>query len=238
MKFLIALALFLSQTAPVWAQQTVKILQPAWNALSAEERATIQQQHVIDLRDPSAYALIIDNQGVNESTAGTNGGAILGGAVGSALYIDRAFKPGNNYSVGAQLAVGLLGAMAGSTLDQRAVQQYHFRYALKRHDGEIEYRDSVQGDPFRHPAGICLELATLSPAPQMLCIQTAADVRKTYLVVAGMETTLATRQNAVNLTQVPVAAPSVSGQVDCKLGNLAPVSTTPEKCTAIGGKPI
>lgn len=223
---------------PAWCQQTIKILQPAWSALSAEERATIQKNHVVDLRDPAGYALIIDNQGVNESTPGTNGGAILGGAVANAAYIDRAFKPGNNYSATSQLAVGLLGAVIGASLDKQAVQQYHFRYAVKRHDGEIEYRDSVQGDAFRHPAGMCLELANLSPAPQALCTQTIADIRKTYLAAASSQMVPAARQDAVLPTQSPTSPPAILGQVSCKLGNLAPVLTTIEKCNAIGGTPI
>lgn len=234
--FVVALSMLLA--LPVWAQQTIKILQPAWRALTAEERTTIQQRHVVDLRDPAAYALIIDNQGVNESTAGTNVGAVLGGAVGGALYIDRALKPGNNYSAGAQLAVGLLGGLIGSTLDKPAVPQYHFRYTLKHHDGEIEYRDSVQGDAFRHSTGICLEIASMSPASQSLCTQTTADVRKTYLVVAKTEVSPVMRQDVENSTRAPLASPPASSHVECKLGDLAPVSTTPEKCNAIGGKPL
>ena len=227
-----------SATKTASAPQAIKVLQSAWDALSTEERATLQQKYVIDLRDPSAYALTIDNQGVNESTVGTNDGAVLGGVVGSALYIDRAFKPGNNYSVGAQLAAGLLGAMIGSALDKPAVQQYHFRYAIKRHDGEIEYRDSVQSDAFRHPAGMCVELATLSPASQGLCTQTAGDVRKKYLSDASAQVSPAIQQGAAQRPKETLATPSALGQIDCKLGNLAPVSTTPEKCNAIGGKPL
>ena len=94
---------------------------------------------------------------------------MVGSALGSAAYIDRAFRPGNNYSAVAQLGAGLLGAIVGAQLDRRAVSQYRFRYALRRRDGEIVYGDSVQQDAFRHPVGMCLRITDLLPVSQTLC---------------------------------------------------------------------
>jgi len=223
-------------------QDTVKVLRPVWQSLSAAERASIQKRHVVDVRDADAYGLVIDNQGVDVSTPGTTGGAVLGSAVANAAYVDRAFNPSNNYSAKTHLAATILGAVIGSSLDKPGVQQYHFRYALKLRDGEITYRESVQGSPFRHPAGVCLELLTLSPVPQVLCTQTVADVRKTYLMnpaEAGAPTvTVVTPLETTRVSQESTVVPPGGNKIDCKLGNLAPVSTTPEKCTSIGGKPL
>lgn len=218
------------------AQDAIKVVRTAWAALSNSERSTIQQKHMVDVRDPAAYGFIIDNQGVNESSLGTNSGAALGAAIGNAAYIDRAFKPGNNYSAGAQLAVGLLGAVIGSATDRPALAQFHFRYALKYHNGEIGYHDSVQGDAFRHPLGICLEIARLTPAPQTMCSQTVDDLRRLYLAAAP--------PNAAKdgVATVPAAAmapalsqPDPASRIECKLRNLAPFTTTIEKCESIGG---
>lgn len=221
-----------------------KILRPVWAALGEAERASIQQRYVADLQDASGYGLVIDNQGVDVSTPGTTSGAQLGSAVANAAYIDRAFSPSHNYSAKTQLAVGLLGAIVGSALDRPAVRQYHFRYALKLRDGEIAYRDIVQGEPFRHPAGICLDLRSLTPAPQTLCTQTVADVRKTYLegLASGVLSSVAVQAPAISDAAVPPVPQPVSAppadRVDCKVGNLAPISTTPDKCNAIGGRPL
>ena len=94
---------------------------------------------------------------------------MVGSALGSAAYIDRSFRPGNNYSAVAQVGAGLLGALMGAQLDRRPVSQYHFRYALRRRDGEIVSSDSVQQDAFRHPVGMCLRIADLQPVSQTLC---------------------------------------------------------------------
>ena len=115
------------------------------------------------------YGTVIDNQGIDQSSPGTTGGAMVGSALGSAAYIDRAFRPGNNYSAVAQVGAGLLGALLGAQLDRRPVSQYHFRYALRQRDGEIVSSDSVQQDAFRHPIGMCLRIADLQPVSQSLC---------------------------------------------------------------------
>lgn len=225
----------------VYGQTTVKVLQPIWQELSEFERATIQQRFVVDVRDASAYGMVIDNQGINVSTPKTTAGAVLGSAVANATYIDRAFNPSNNYSAKTQLAVGILGAVFGSSLDKPAVQQYRYRYALRLHNGEISYQESVQSDPFRHPVGMCIDLKNISPAPQILCTQTAADIRKAYIEIVEAKSTHAASSTPLeksNSIQVPIMTPLVMSNVDCKLGNLAPISITPEKCNAIGGTPL
>lgn len=238
-RVVVALGLMLCSCAH--GQTVVKVLRPIWQSLSEAERATIQQAFVVDVRNESAYGIVIDNQGVDISTAGTTDGAALGSAVANATYVDRAFNTSSNYSAKTQLAVGILGAVIGSSFNKPAVQQYHYRYALKLHDGEISYQESIQSNPFRHPVGMCLELKNLSPVPQILCTQTAADVRKDYIKGGSAELITLAPLNSQDMSrslQVPVVTQPIMGKVDCKLGNLAPILITPEKCNAIGGTPI
>lgn len=100
------------------------------------------------MAEQDTFGTIIDNQGVNESTSGTSGGAILGGAVANAAYIDNAIK-GGNYSAKNQLAVGILGAVLGSTLDSKPNAQYHFRYAVRLGNGNIKYFDETKKNRVR-----------------------------------------------------------------------------------------
>ena len=81
----------------VSAQHLVKISQPAWLALLPSERESIQKKHIVDLVEHDAFGVIIDNQGVDESSGGTVGGANLGGAIANAAYVDKAIR-GGNYS--------------------------------------------------------------------------------------------------------------------------------------------
>jgi hypothetical protein len=223
------------------SQEMLKVSRPAWDGLATNERALIQQRHIVEVREAGTYGVIVDNQGVNESTPGTSGGAALGGSFAEAAYIDRAIRNGN-YSAKNQLAVGILGAVLGSSLDRPAIQQFHFRYAIKLASGEIIFRDSVQSEPFRIPAGLCVDVAAIAPLSQELCSQTTASLRARILSEVGGAPTQEVAPLPMGTTPVG-ASPETSevnrnaaGKVDCKVTNLAPFSTTIDKCQAIGGK--
>lgn len=226
----------------VSAQQLIKISQSAWLALTPPERSSIQQKHVVQLAEQDSFGVIIDNQGINESTSGTNGGAILGGAVANAAYIDRAIK-GGNYSATNQLAVGILGAVLGSALDSKPNARYHFRYAVRLGSGEVKYFDEIKSDPFRHPAGVCVSVPNIALIDQQLCTQTAAHLRTTYLnthpeQVAYAPPTPPGYYDKTSAQDVATEAIAVPAQVNCKLGTLAPVRTSAEKCDLIKGSQV
>lgn len=227
-----------------YAQQTVRIAQGAWAQLSPTERAAIQKQYIVDLAAPDSYGVIIDNQGADESTPGTTGGAQLGSVVAQASYLDKAIKSGN-YSAKNQLALGLLGALLGSSLDSAPTARYHFRYAVKLGNGEIKYFDEIKSEPFRHPAGVCVVVPNVAITEQALCGQTANTLRATYLAsqVSDPATNalpVPTYEAAKAEQSAPAPAPATrpESQIMCKLPNLAPVLTNAEKCLLIGGVKI
>jgi hypothetical protein len=230
--------LFAMASVDVSAQDIIKVSRPAWDGLSSAERASIQSTKIVEARDVGTYGTIVDNQGVDESTPGTTSGAALGAAMGRAAYIDHAFKPNNDYSAKNQVGATILGAIIGSTLDKPAVQRFHFLYAVKLADGEIKFLDTVQGNAFRHPAGLCVSVPDLAQLPQSVCNYTAADLRRAYLpadVIPAASTHEAVKLPLAASASVADRAVTPGGVVTCKLGNLQPISTTAEKCNAIGG---
>lgn len=241
LKCLFALPLIFS--AGVSAQQLIKVSQSAWLELTPAERDAIQNSHIVDLAEQDAFGIIIDNQGVNESTSGTSAGANLGGAVANAAYIDNAIK-GGNYSAKSQLAAGVVGAMLGSTLDSRPNAQYHFRYAVKLGSGNIGYFDEIKRDAFRHPVGVCVSVPNIVLVDQQLCTQTAAFLRSKYLnlptsqvaVVPSATAPVAFEKATTQGTTAEIG--SLPVQVNCKLGTLAPVRTSAEKCELIKGSQV
>jgi hypothetical protein len=237
------------------AQSLLKVVPPVWMALTQEEKDSVQKRFLVEVAEPESLGIIVDTQGVNESTPGDNAGSSLGSAVASAAYIDRAINH-RNYSAKSHLGVALLGGLLGSALDAKPVQQFHYRYAVKFLSGNIRYFDVVSADPFRHPAGVCVAVPAVAMLPdQGLCTQTAAMFRSTYLGGAVPAAPVA-QPAAVPAPATPVsqAAPSpaaVGAQaaaaspravdalspdlVLCKLNTLAPVRTTAEKCKLING---
>lgn len=222
----------------------------AWSGLTPEERATIQRSHVIEVRDPSSFGVIVDSQGVDESMPGTSGGARLGGAVAEASYLDNAFKPGNNYSARGQLGAAVLGSLLGSALDAQAVQRHRLRYAVKLPDGEIRVLDSVQPNRFRLPAGLCVSVPDLAQIAQGVCSHASADLRRLHLAGA-LGSGVANASVAPPPASVAAVPPEPDSGVraagadkltdptrlvSCRTANLAPVQTTLEKCNSIGGE--
>ena len=216
--------------------QPIVVSRQAWQGLSPEERTIIQSKQVVDVREGSSYGEVLDAQGIDESTPGTNGGAALGAAIGNAAYIDRAFKPDNNYSAKTQLAAILLGAAIGSSLDKPAQAQYRFRYAIRLPNGDIEYREITQTDPFRHPPGVCLDLNSLEKTPQSLCAVGADGLRARFLRDATSTSLQTTPTAEVSTDNIPAETKKSESPIQCKPANLATITTTREKCLIINGE--
>lgn len=215
--------------------QTIVVTRQSWDGLSPDERAVIQSRYVVDTRDGSMYGEIVDAQGLDLSTPETHSGAALGAAIGNAAYIDRALKPDNNFSAKTHLATILLGAIVGSALDKPAQAQYKFRYAVRMPDGDIEYREVLQSDPFRHPPGVCLDLNMMEKVSQSLCAAGPDSLRARYLKDGAP----LRPASAVPLTPAEGESDDLKKSdtiIQCKPANLASVATTREKCLLINGE--
>lgn len=227
-----------------YGQTQLTLLESAWSGLSADERMAIQREHLVSPIPASQVGVVIDNQGIDNSTPGSSGGSALGGAVASAAYVDNAFRPNHNYSAKGHLAAVLLGGILGSALNSAPTSEFHFRYAIRGASGEIRYFDSVSQSPFRHPIGVCVLLPSITLSPdQGLCTQTPNSLREKYLKGHVKVTT----------SQAPASLPvsiraedgksvvdtQISGaKVLCKLAELPPVQTSEEKCKLINGEVI
>jgi hypothetical protein len=220
------------------AQQIVRVPRHIWSGLTQTERDLVQRESVIDVAESTSFGLVIDNQGADESRPTNASGSYLGQAVGSATYIDRSFGSGN-YSARGHLAATLLGGLLGATLDQPAVRQFHFRYAVRMGDGNVSYHDVMSSDAFRHPTGVCVLLPGVTLAPdQQLCHQSLASFRSAHL--SQTNSPVLTPPSPVLPRETPNVIPpndSVTSTrlVNCKVTALPAVRTTPEKCKQVNG---
>jgi len=242
--------LALMAASSVGAQPQIKeanVLRPAWDALSEKERGTIQLEYVVIVSEPRDFGLIVDTQGVDQSTPGSNIGSEVGATVASVAYLDNTIRNGNRYSPAKDLAFSVLGAVIGSAANKPAVSQYQFRYALRLNDGEIVTRDIVQSNPFRYSVGMCLSLSSLVQVSQSLCGQTADDIRKKYLGSTVVEQHQVTKPGAAiieagSAAHQPIEPSAIDGSqqstqenVKCKLKNQYPVLISREKCQMLEG---
>ncbi len=218
-----------------YAQTSLKVSADAWQGLSADEKASVQRKYVVEAMAPESFGTILDNQGLDRSTPGSNAGTAVGAAIGSAAYVDRAINHGN-YSGKTHVAALLLGMMVGSALDRPAQPSYQFRYAIRLGNGNVVYQDTFSSTPFRHAVGVCVFLPAVELAPeQHLCTQTTESLKSSMAIVptpsapAVVAAGTPREENEVQKIQ------SASTAISCKLGTLAPVKTSPEKCKLING---
>lgn len=223
------------------AQPVLKVSEVAWQGLAANDRAVIQQKYLVEVVGGGSFGVILDNQGADRSTPGTNNGAVLGEAIASASYIDKAIGNGN-YSAKNHLGIMLLGGLLGSTLDSKPQNQYQFRYAIRLGAGGVIYQDAFSFEPFRHPVGVCVFLPDISIAPdQHLCTQTTESLRRAHVIQTMQSPGAPPQQNNTSVSiadtvqsELGTSTESVES-IHCKVGTLAPVKTSPEKCKIING---
>ncbi|WP_434624340.1 hypothetical protein [Azospirillum sp. B2RO_4] len=208
-----------------------------WKALSEAEKDRLRSSYVVDVANGRQYGTIIDAQAVDESTPGTNVGAAIGQAYGSAMYIDNAFKrPNPNYSATNHVGAALLGAILGSALDAPAVRQFRFRYTVRSLDGSTTQIDRVEAQPFRQPLGVCVSVPALTIEPQGTCETSAAEFRVRYF---SQEATVSPPGKVVKKTAVrPSTSKAVEANqiVKCRLGETSIVYVEYQSCLNAEGK--
>ena len=174
----------LVSAASLSERRSVLVTRSVWDVLSDEEQKTLNDQYQIKLLEDDQFGQVMDVQGVDQSSPGTNAGAVLGGSVASAAYLDRGLR-GHNYSASGALAIGLLGAVVGSSMDQQAVARFQFRYTVRLGDGEVKYFDEIKTTQFRHSPGVCVTVPEMNLISQQVCNQSPDAVRKRYLRAAA-----------------------------------------------------
>jgi hypothetical protein len=162
-------------------------------------------------------------QAVNRSTAGTNTGAMLGGAIGGAAYIDRSFRGNNNYSAVNQVGATLLGAALGSLADSGPQARFEFNYAVKTLDGELRETRSRSSDEFARPIGQCVQLPSLTPVASISCITDKLAFLK------------ALSANVTQQSAEPAVQPEARQTVPCSIAGVGLMTLSRKACQEIGG---
>lgn len=200
----ICLVLSFVASHPAYAAPELKVSQHVWLEFSTSEKTAILTKFPQVETIPSETIGVIQSvQAVNRSTAGTNSGATIGGALGQTLYIDSAFRgSGSNYSATTQLGAALLGAAMGSTLDSAAQSRFIFNYGVKTLDGEIREVRVESGEEFTRPVGQCVFLPAISPAPSSLCAANKVQFLKklSALSLAPADAVISEESTGINVT--------------------------------------
>lgn len=159
-----------------------------WAKISVADRQRIQAVKTMKILEDAEYGLIADAQSADQSSPATYGGAALGSGAAQALYVGRALN-GGSYSPGMHLALGVLGGVAGSTLDSQAVQKHTHRYTVRLGNGEVQYLDETKSSQFRHSVGVCVRVPGLEQLSQKVCVEPPEELVARILGDAAIKTT-------------------------------------------------
>ena len=254
---LVALSLALIPCISIGANP-LKITSEVWSQIVEEDRNALIRLYAVEILPPSSVGKIVDAQVVNESTSGTNAGSMIGGAVGSAAYIDRSFRGNNNYSAMGHLGVSLLGMVVGGIVDQPARSQFHTRYTIKMPDGTLKYHDEISASQFRKSVGDCVNILEWQSLNTNLCEANTEyfkklipktqigngsvnkenfpeepnPVRKVQPNITGGTSSAVSKQSSIEVNAVTSQG---EAEVICKIGSTMPIKISQKDCFVSNG---
>lgn len=238
------------------AADMLNVPQHIWDGLTVDQRRVLGDRHTVNVLEGKTYGLIIDAQGLNESTRGTTAGTQLGSRVASAAYVDNAFagSPRNwNYSASGHLAAQLAGAVIGSMADKPGEARFRTRYTIKNGIGGVEYVEENRSDALRHSVGICVTTRPIKPIEFDTCNQTREQFLSKFAALfpnSQVPQTVAP-PNSASAAMAPPPAPMPSPAapiqqgatisddiIQCKIGLSSPVRVSTGVCESAGGVTI
>ncbi len=234
----LAIVLTTIPVAQASASELLLVNPKIWNGLTVTEKSTLQSLYIVSVAG-NEYGSIIDVQGVNESTPGTNAGASMGEAYGQAMYLDHAFKgPTPNYSATNQVTAGILGALIGSTMDAPAQARVHFRYTIRTVQGNTTQIDQIGPQMFHLPVGSCVSIATLTLTNQLACDADLGSFRARYLTSANRNAGKGREPDGDMTRGIKDRYKRVSdgAVIRCKIGSMAVVRLSAQQCRDSEGR--
>lgn len=167
-------------------KERLLVVKEIYSQLSGSEKSFLDRKFAVRLIGASEIGSVIDKQTQNVSTPGSNAGSVLGAAVGSAAYVDKAFSgnPSNwNYSakghLGAQVAGVVIGGVVGNAKPE---ELYRIRYTIRARNGNVQYIDSLTGSPLGHSIGVCLQISDLTLIDELLCKINLSEFKQKYIL--------------------------------------------------------
>lgn len=157
----------------------ITVLEDLYQKLTLKEQKSLSDKYRLEFYKSSEIGTITDRQIQNLSTPGSNAGAEIGGAIGTAAYINNATP--SSYSMKSDIASTALGALAGAVLlNKNPTVQYLIRYTIKLRNGEIIQVDQISSTPLGQGVGMCISASNASPIDQSYCTMTLDEFRVKY----------------------------------------------------------
>jgi hypothetical protein len=155
------------------------LVRTAFNGLSTKEKTELSQKYHITFYDNNSIGLITERQVQNVSQTGSTVGSDVGSSLASAVYINNAIPKGS-YNMWTDIAIGVLGGIAGSGGNKAPIEQYVIVYTIKNLDGDVKTATVRQSSTIGHSVGACYNLANAKVIEGDYCRMTTEKIREKY----------------------------------------------------------
>lgn len=160
-------------------KKELRLRRDLFAGLTIKEQKSLSDNYKLIIYEINEIGVITDRQIQNISTAGSNAGAEIGGAVGATAYISNS-NP-YNYSLKNDIGSTILGAFVGAALmNQPAVNKYLIRYTIKLTDGNFRQYEEVLPSALGQGIGLCISLPGVISIDTSICTMTLAEFRVKY----------------------------------------------------------
>lgn len=167
---------------------TLFLVQPTYDRLPQSVKDGLQDRYEIRLYDAQLVGRIIERQVQNVSSAGSTTGSDVGSSLASAVYVNNAISSGS-YNMWTDIAVGVLGGVAGSGANKAPSERYLIQYTIRNLDGQIKSTTVSKTSPIGLPIGECFDLKSAQTIDEIYCKDmTSSDIKKMYLQPRKTET--------------------------------------------------
>ena len=167
---------------------TLFLVQATYDRLPQEVKDALQDRYEIRPYDAQLVGRIIERQVQNVSSAGSTTGSDVGSSLASAVYVNNAISSGG-YNMWTDIAVGVLGGVAGSGANKAPRERYLIQYTIRNLDGQIKSTTVSKTSPIGLPIGECFDLKTGQAIDEIHCTgMTSSDIKKMYLQPRKTET--------------------------------------------------
>lgn len=147
--------------------------------LTVKEQQKLSEAYRLSFFEPSEIGIVTDRQVRTINTPGSNAGAEIGGAVGTAAYINKATP--SDYSMKNDLGSTAAGALVGALLmNKNPTTQYVTTHTIKLRNGEVKTIEQVANKPTGEGIGTCVRVSVIDAIDQSFCTMTSADFKVKY----------------------------------------------------------
>jgi hypothetical protein len=159
----------------------IYLVRSTYQKLTDKTKNQLADRYDVQLFSDKQVGRIVERQVEDLSTTGSTAGSDMGSSLASAVYINNALTSGS-YNIWTDVAVGVLGGVAGAGGNKAAQKLYLLKYTIRNLDGELNSSSIYYSSPIGEPIGSCYSFQERGSVSEAYCRgMNEEDIRRKFL---------------------------------------------------------